>query len=97
MLEDPSSEIYKAMMNLHRKNLESDGILMNTIESLEPRAVGALSGRDFTMPPVYCVGPLVEGASGGGGTGTSKEKLECLRWLLTSSQKAALCSFALEV
>ncbi|CAL5095921.1 unnamed protein product [Urochloa decumbens] len=81
MLEDPESEVYKAMTHSDLKNLEADGILVNTFTSLEARAVGALTDPQFLtkselkMPPVYCVGPLVERAV------DTKEKHECLAWL----------------
>ncbi|CAL4909220.1 unnamed protein product [Urochloa decumbens] len=81
MLEDPESEAYKAMTHSDLKNLEADGILVNTFTSLEDRAVGALKDPQFLpkselkMPPVYCVGPLVERAV------DTKEKHECLAWL----------------
>nr|CAB3465251.1 unnamed protein product [Digitaria exilis] len=82
MLEDPQSEIYKVMMSKFRKNLDADGILVNTFGSLESRAVGALRdprllpGSKCTIPPVHCVGPLVVGSSG-----ETKEKHECMAWL----------------
>ncbi|CAL5095922.1 unnamed protein product [Urochloa decumbens] len=47
MLEDPESEIYKAMTNSLSKNLEADGILVNTFTSLEARAVEALTDPQF--------------------------------------------------
>nr|CAB3461484.1 unnamed protein product [Digitaria exilis] len=78
MLEDPESEIYKVMMSKFRKNLDADGILVNTFASLEARAVGALSDPRLlsgTVPPVYCVGPLVVTS------GDTKEKHECMAWL----------------
>ncbi|OEL26332.1 UDP-glycosyltransferase 88B1 [Dichanthelium oligosanthes] len=81
MLEDPESEVYKVMMSKFRKNLEADGILVNTFASLEARAVGALRDPGFlpgskcTTPPVYCVGPLVVGS------GETREKHECIAWL----------------
>jgi hypothetical protein len=57
-----------------------DGILVNTFESLEARAVAALgdprclpAGR--VMPPVYCLGPFL------GGIGEPKERHDCLAWL----------------
>ncbi|CAN6337018.1 unnamed protein product [Urochloa humidicola] len=81
MLEDPESEIYKAMTKSLSKNLEADGILVNKFTSLEARAVEALTDpqflpkSEFKMPPVLCVGPLVEGAV------EAKEKHECLAWL----------------
>lgn len=70
-------EASKAILRMFDRMTEANGILVNTFESLEPRAVRALRdglcvpGR--ATPPVYCIGPLV---SGGG----DKEH-ECLRWL----------------
>ncbi|PWZ10875.1 UDP-glycosyltransferase 88B1 [Zea mays] len=84
VLEDPGTEIYKAMMNSLSKNLEAGGILVNTFASLEARAVAALKDPHFLaesrlrMPPVYCVGPLVEKAA------ETKEEHACdacLAWL----------------
>ncbi|TVU36387.1 hypothetical protein EJB05_18320, partial [Eragrostis curvula] len=77
LLENPESEMCKSMMNLSRGMLESNGILVNTFLSLEARAVGALMDPQCfpAMPAVYCVGPLVAGAS------EAKEKHECLAWL----------------
>jgi hypothetical protein len=81
VLEDPNTEIYKAVVNSLAKNLEAGGILVNTFASLEARAVAALKDPHFltesglTVPPVYCVGPLVEDAA------ETKEKHECLKWL----------------
>ncbi|CAN6332334.1 unnamed protein product [Urochloa humidicola] len=39
MLEDPESEVYKATTHSDLKNLEADGIVVNTFTSLEARAV----------------------------------------------------------
>ncbi|KAL6642496.1 hypothetical protein ACP70R_020677 [Stipagrostis hirtigluma subsp. patula] len=85
-LQDPMSEIYKAMMRSCRRNLEADGLLVNTLASLEDRAVRALTDPQFlpgsssacTVPPVYCVGPLIAAA---GGDEPSREKHECIAWL----------------
>jgi UDP:flavonoid glycosyltransferase YjiC (YdhE family) len=82
LLEHPEDELCKAMTNIWKRNTETMGVLVNTFESLESRAVQSLRdplcvpGR--VLPPVYCVGPLVsEGAKGGDGT----ERNECLAWL----------------
>ncbi|XP_051225882.1 UDP-glycosyltransferase 88A1 [Lolium perenne] len=82
LLEHPEDELCKAMTNIWKCNTETMGVLVNTFESLESRAVQSLRdplcvpGR--VLPPVYCVGPLVsEGAKGGDGT----ERNECLAWL----------------
>ncbi|CAL4902166.1 unnamed protein product [Urochloa decumbens] len=75
MLEDP--ETRKVLVDMMQKQQEADGILVNTFESLEVRAVGALGDKRCfpKMPPVYCVGPLVAEA------GVAQEKHECLSWL----------------
>ncbi|KAI7754497.1 hypothetical protein M8C21_012822 [Ambrosia artemisiifolia] len=56
---------------------KSAGIIINTFDSLEPRAIKAINDGvcvpDGPTPPIYCVGPLV--ASGGDGSH------ECLSWL----------------
>uniref|UniRef100_J3L3T3 Glycosyltransferase n=1 Tax=Oryza brachyantha TaxID=4533 RepID=J3L3T3_ORYBR len=58
---------------------ESRGILVNTFQSVETRALRAL--RDGlcvpggATPPVYYIGPLVSGGGGG------DEGHDCLRWL----------------
>ncbi|KAL6616009.1 hypothetical protein ACP70R_038279 [Stipagrostis hirtigluma subsp. patula] len=71
------SDAAKAAFRLFERVPEANGILINTFESLETRAVRALKDGlcvpNRATPPVYCVGPLV---SGGG-----DEEHECLRWL----------------
>ncbi|KAL6616011.1 hypothetical protein ACP70R_038281 [Stipagrostis hirtigluma subsp. patula] len=71
------SDAAKAVFHMFERMPESNGILINTFESLETRAVRALRDGlcvpNRATPPVYCIGPLV---SGGG----DKEH-ECLRWL----------------
>ncbi|KAL6845109.1 hypothetical protein ACP4OV_024604 [Aristida adscensionis] len=67
----------KALLRMFERMPEANGILINTFEFLETRAVFALRDGlcvlNRATPPVYCIGPLV---SGGG----DKEH-ECLRWL----------------
>ncbi|KAL5202559.1 hypothetical protein ABZP36_013511 [Zizania latifolia] len=83
MLENPESKIFKAFLNLWEKITEFDGIMVNTFESLESTAAGALRdnpprflpGR--ALPPVYCVRPLVKDGDGGVGA----ERHHCLAWL----------------
>uniref|UniRef100_A0A0D9WIW1 UDP-glycosyltransferases domain-containing protein n=1 Tax=Leersia perrieri TaxID=77586 RepID=A0A0D9WIW1_9ORYZ len=75
MLEDPESEVYKAIMDLFRRNIEySNGFLGNTFESLEACVVNALKDGSPALPPFYCIGPLVEKR-------TTAERHECLAWL----------------
>lgn len=69
-----------------------DGIIVNTFESLEVRAVKGLKEGiclpGVSIPPVYCIGPLIAsraGAGGGDGSGEGEgeggERHECLSWL----------------
>lgn len=80
VLQDPESETYKATMTVLHRLPEADGVLVNTFESLEPSAVAALRdprclpGR--ALPPVYCVGPLLESARE-----VTVPRHECLEWL----------------
>jgi hypothetical protein len=90
MLQEPSSEIYRAMERSFSKNLEADGMLVNTFASLEARALGALKDPEFplaksdqliTVPPVYAVGPLVEEVVVAGRETREADKNECFAWL----------------
>ncbi|KAJ1692693.1 hypothetical protein LUZ63_009391 [Rhynchospora breviuscula] len=61
--------------------VKSDGILMNTFESLEPKAISALREGlcvpSFSMPPVYSIGPLVTETQ----ENATEERNVCLKWL----------------
>ncbi|XP_037473015.1 anthocyanidin 5,3-O-glucosyltransferase-like [Triticum dicoccoides] len=83
VLEDPESDTYKTTMAGLSRIPDTDGILVNTVESLEARAVAALRDPQclpagLVMPPVYCVGlgPLL-----GGIESEADERHECLAWL----------------
>ncbi|KAL6640976.1 hypothetical protein ACP70R_019157 [Stipagrostis hirtigluma subsp. patula] len=84
LLEHPEEELCKAMVDVWKRNTDTDGILVNTFESLESRAVQALRdprcvpGR--ALPPIYCVGPLVGDGHGAARVETA-ERHECLAWL----------------
>ncbi|KAM0871398.1 hypothetical protein ACQ4PT_039416 [Festuca glaucescens] len=62
LLEHPEDELCKAMTNTWKRNTETMGVLVNTFESLESRAVQSLRDPlcvpNRVLPPVYCVGPL---------------------------------------
>ncbi|KAJ3708442.1 hypothetical protein LUZ61_012147 [Rhynchospora tenuis] len=81
-VHDRDSEMYQDRIRNYSQMTEADGIIVNTFEALEPRAVAALKdGRCVPgrrMPPVYCIGPLI------GGIDKQKESQgmhECLTWL----------------
>ncbi|KAJ6830335.1 putative anthocyanidin 5,3-O-glucosyltransferase [Iris pallida] len=85
-------EVNDAIM-LHFKRLpRAKGFMINTPEWLEKRAVEALANGDClpdrTMPPVYCIGPLVANGSNGGEGGG--ERHECLAWLDSQPEKSVV-------
>nr|XP_051225888.1 UDP-glycosyltransferase 88F3-like isoform X1 [Lolium perenne] len=79
VLLDRDNNQYKTFLGLLEQLPRANGILSNTFEWLEPRAVKAI--RDGTVrpgeavPPFFSVGPLV------GEERESTAKHECLRWL----------------
>ncbi|XP_059461077.1 UDP-glycosyltransferase 88F3-like [Corylus avellana] len=60
---------------------KSNGIIANTFEDLEPKALKAIADGvcvpDSTTPPVYCIGPLIADAEERAG----EDGNECLSWL----------------
>ncbi|XP_004969867.2 UDP-glycosyltransferase 88A1, partial [Setaria italica] len=88
LLENPEDELCRTMMKILKRNADTHGVLVNTFESLESRALQAL--RDplcvpgQILPPVYPIGPLV------GKGGTDKEKHECLAWLDAQQERSVV-------
>ncbi|XP_052196708.1 anthocyanidin 5,3-O-glucosyltransferase-like [Diospyros lotus] len=80
MMERRSVE-YNALIDFFVHMPKSDGIIVNTFESLEPDAVKAIQDGlcvpDAPTPPVFCVGPLIASDEGRGGVSENV----CLRWL----------------
>ncbi|XP_062206779.1 anthocyanidin 5,3-O-glucosyltransferase-like [Phragmites australis] len=80
--QDREGRAYKARTALYARVAQATGVLLNTFEWLEARAVKALREGacvpDRPTPPVYCVGPLV--AAGTSEAGES-ERHACLAWL----------------
>uniref|UniRef100_A0ACD5VJT9 Uncharacterized protein n=1 Tax=Avena sativa TaxID=4498 RepID=A0ACD5VJT9_AVESA len=82
---DRESELCRRRVRQLARMPEARGILVNSFEELEPRALKAIrdglcvpSGPGST-PQIYCVGPLVDG--GLGANGESGERHACLEWL----------------
>lgn len=80
-LIDRESDSYKYFIQVMPSIVKSDGILMNTFESLEPKAISVLKEGlcvpSFNMPPVYCIGPLVTESR----EKETDDRHECLKWL----------------
>lgn len=71
---------YKTFMYHYERFAQCDGVLVNTFESMEKKAVEAikagLSLPGLYTPPVYCIGPLITG-----GEKKEEQRHECLLWL----------------
>ncbi|KAJ3708443.1 hypothetical protein LUZ61_012148 [Rhynchospora tenuis] len=88
---DRESEIYRVRVRNYIQMTEADGIIINTFETLEPRAVVELKdGKlvpDHRMPPVYFMGPLIAGNEG---KKESQERHECLAWLDSQPKRSVV-------
>nr|XP_043617571.1 UDP-glycosyltransferase 88B1-like [Erigeron canadensis] len=64
---------------------KSKGIIINTFESLEPKAIKAIIDGECVSggltPPLYCIGPLVAGGDG---------LHECLNWLNSQPSRSVV-------
>ncbi|KAB5560784.1 hypothetical protein DKX38_005741 [Salix brachista] len=83
---DRDDKSYEYFLDSSRSFPESAGIIINTFESLESRAVktaseGLCMPNDRT-PPIYCIGPLIatEGRKNDADT-RNGAALDCLKWL----------------
>lgn len=80
-LQDRDTEICQTRIKKFKQLAEADGILVNSFESLEMRAVRALNEGvclpGGKMPPVYFIGPLVKNEKSEG----IEERHMCLTWL----------------
>ncbi|KAF8032474.1 hypothetical protein BT93_D1399 [Corymbia citriodora subsp. variegata] len=75
-VQDRRSDPYKWILHNARRHRMAEGILLNSFEELEPRAIEYLKGEEPGKPPVYPVGPLVNMEQSSKSDGS-----ECLKWL----------------
>ncbi|KAI8564903.1 hypothetical protein RHMOL_Rhmol03G0218900 [Rhododendron molle] len=83
-LLDRNDKAYEGFLNSSTHMPKSAGIIVNTFESLEPRAIKAISAGlcvpdEELTPPLYCIGPLVAANNQAGSDDGSSN--ECLTWL----------------
>ena len=90
-MQDKESDQTKVRLYQFKRIPEGSGVLVNSFDWLEPRALKALSdgvcvpGRP--TPRVYCIGPLVNNGRKGGESG---ETHECLAWLDTQPERSVV-------
>jgi len=88
---DRNEKVYEDFLNVSIQLPKSAGIIVNTFESLEPRAIKAITDGhcvlDEPTPPLYCIGPLIandrSGADDGGTNG-------CLTWLNSQPSRSVV-------
>ncbi|KAI9160965.1 hypothetical protein LWI28_013234 [Acer negundo] len=80
---DRESKVYRCFVDTATQMIKSAGLILNTFELLEERAVKAILDGQCTpgesAPPIYCVGPVSGGNDGRDGGGEVEH--ECLSWL----------------
>ncbi|XP_062120303.1 UDP-glycosyltransferase 88A1-like [Humulus lupulus] len=78
---DRRDKVYDSFLACSTYFSESTGMIVNTFESLEPRAIKAISDGfcvpEGRTPPIYCIGPLILTRDQGRGEVQS----ESMRWL----------------
>ncbi|XP_022734355.1 UDP-glycosyltransferase 88A1-like [Durio zibethinus] len=83
-------KIYEIFLDISTCLLQSAGIIMNTFESIEPRAIKTIGDGlcvpDCSTPPIYCIGPFI--ANGGAAGGDIVP--ECLKWLDSQPSKSVV-------
>ncbi|EPS73615.1 hypothetical protein M569_01144 [Genlisea aurea] len=87
---DRDSTDYADFLQVSRCFRTSQGVLVNTFESLEIRALAAIRAGDCTpgdvMPPVFCVGPLMASPENGGADAEN----DCIKWLDKQPSRSVL-------
>ncbi|XP_030441041.2 UDP-glycosyltransferase 88A1-like [Syzygium oleosum] len=79
-MQDRYDEAYKGFLDSSLKMQTSAGIIVDTFEKLELRAIRAIMDGECVpggpTPPLYCIGPLISSREGDDGGSP-----ECLTWL----------------
>lgn len=80
---------YKYFIQTALEMAKSFGIIVNTFQSLEPRAITAISDGlcipNAPTPPIYCIGPLIATNNSG-----SCDAHECLIWLNSQPSRSVV-------
>uniref|UniRef100_A0A0E0L4V8 Glycosyltransferase n=1 Tax=Oryza punctata TaxID=4537 RepID=A0A0E0L4V8_ORYPU len=91
MLQDKESEATKVRLYQFKRMTEAKGVLVNSFDWLEPKALKALAAGvcvpDKPTPRVYCIGPLVDAGKKGTSGG---ERHACLAWLDAQPQRSVV-------
>ncbi|KAK9178897.1 hypothetical protein WN943_028091 [Citrus x changshan-huyou] len=90
-MHDREGKVYKGLVDTGIQMAKSAGVIVNTFELLEERAIKAvLEGQctpGETLPPLYCIGLVV---GGGNGENRGRDRHECLSWLDSKPSRSVL-------
>ena len=87
-ISDRSHRVYQYFVDTAKLMIKSAGLIINTFEFLERKALQAIQegkcgAPDEPVPPLFCVGPLLT-------TSESKSEHECLTWLDSQPTRSVL-------
>ncbi|XP_004515408.1 UDP-glycosyltransferase 1 [Cicer arietinum] len=89
--KDPTSPGYQTLLECAKVFRESDGVIINTFDAFESKAIKALRDGscvpDGTSPLIFCIGPVIS-------TLYDTDEHQCMSWLdLQPCQSVVLLSF----
>ncbi|CAJ2666192.1 unnamed protein product [Trifolium pratense] len=80
-VKDREGKGYKVFLDMATSMKESDGVIINTFDGIEARALKALRAGlclpEGTTPPLFCIGPMISDPS----KGEDERGSLCLSWL----------------
>ncbi|XP_057763460.1 UDP-glycosyltransferase 1-like [Arachis stenosperma] len=89
LTKDRESSIYHVFLDISKTMRDSDGIIVNTCDAIEARAIRALSNKEMNnkTPELFCIGPMISNTC-------ENDEKGCLSWLDSQpSQSVVLLSF----
>jgi hypothetical protein len=95
LLERPEEELCSTVASVFRRGMDTRGVLVNTFQALETRALQALGDPrcvpgKAALPPIYCVGPLVGNSAQDPPARAGERHDECLRWLDAQPERSVV-------
>ncbi|XP_045813185.1 UDP-glycosyltransferase 1-like [Trifolium pratense] len=93
-VKDREGKGYKVFLDMATSMKESDGVIINTFDGIEARALKALRAGlclpEGTTPPLFCIGPMISAPS----KGEDESGSLCLSWLdMQPSQSVVFLCF----
>ena len=90
-MSDRSSKLYEFFLNTSTHMAKSNGLLVNSFEFFETKAIKAISDglcvSDGPTPPILCIGPLILSSSN---EDKDDDEHECLKWLNSQPSQSVL-------